>query len=101
MNERTSKYKDEFSKKTALKILKMFYGTIRSFRDMKLDDNDPSKLVFRVYVGLIKQNPQYKPSVQPLPKLLNFLEEFNATCRMYIDLGKICIELTIPRPSTI
>jgi hypothetical protein len=92
MSGRTSKYRDDFSKTAAIRILRVFRGLIKNYR---FYDSDPNLLVFRLHVNLIKHDSLEKGN--PLPSFLSLLEKYNGKCRMYGDQMMICIEVTIPR----
>ena len=62
MAEYKRKYNDEFSLKTAQKILSIFYLSSKKVKDYKFDGDDPEKLMFKFYVPIIVQDGRSRQS---------------------------------------
>jgi len=91
------KYLDDYSRETAIKLLKIFSRSQKKIKDYEFDSSDPNILIFKFYVNIITHNHNFGNSEQLLPPLIKFFESYKANGRMYVDNNAICIEIWVPR----
>lgn len=91
------KYPDDNAKRLAIRLLKVFSPHIMKLKDYRFNASDPSELVFRFYLPIIKQDNNLKDNGQILPRLLQLMTEYKATLRIFVDDNRLCVELRVKR----
>jgi hypothetical protein len=92
---RKSKYPNDFSKKAAIRLLRIFRKS--RVKDYTFNVNNPSELEFRVYVPVITQNRDIDNNEQVLARLLSFSQAYDSIIRIYVDGSRLCVEIRIKR----
>lgn len=91
------KYPDDGAKRVAIKLLKIFSSSLLTLKDYKFNGQDPSNLQYKFYISIIKHDPSFNNGIQILPRLMGFLENYRANTKMYVENGKLCVEINVRR----
>ena len=90
------KYPDEFSKKIAIRLLRILKLNSRRLQGVKFNENEPGLLNYKFFVTFIKHEGRASSSNYALPTLIKFCDEYNASFRIYPDGTSICVDVNVP-----